>query len=157
MVEAVTQVEHPFMEKFNGRLIGVLRWEQLNELWVTIQTGKTDDWFIYHIGEAPPVTACKPEKLHHFVEEIDKLLKHDHEHDYCGIVYADDKDAPTFIKIYDPNNLGHVCGSSGAPPPLPGWILSKVQPIDLEVAIAPLETEGVGGRKFLVRCNYSAY
>jgi hypothetical protein len=137
LTEAATQLEHPFMEKFSGRLIGVLRWQQLDELWVTIQTGKTDDWFIYHIGEPPPVTACNSDKLHHFIEEIDKLLKHDHEHDYCGIVYADDKNAPTFIKIYDPNNLGHVCGSSGAPPPLPGWILSKIQPIDLEVAIAP--------------------
>lgn len=137
MTETATQVEHPFMEKFQGRLVGILRWQQLDELWQTIQSGKTDDWYIYHIGETPPETVCRSEKLHVFVEEIDKLLKHDHEHDYCGIVYTDDKTAPSFIKIYDPNNLGHVCGSSGAPPPLPGWILSKIQPIDLEVAMAP--------------------
>ncbi|MCP3850062.1 MAG: hypothetical protein GY694_07480 [Gammaproteobacteria bacterium] len=132
---------HPFIEKYHGRLIGILRWEHLTELWETIHeimhTKTANDWFIYHIGEPPPVTACSTEKLHHFIEEIDTLLKHDHEHDYCGIVYVDNKTEPAFIKIYDPNNLGHTCGSNGAPPPLPGWILSKIQPIDLEVSIAP--------------------
>jgi hypothetical protein len=128
---------HPFMEKFHGRLVGILRWEQLDELWETIYAGITNDWFIYHIGEPPPVIACQSNKLQHFVEEIDKLLKHDHEHDYCGIVYVDDKTTPSFIKIYDPNNLGHTCGSSGGPPPLPGWILSKIQPVDLEAVMAP--------------------
>ena len=54
-----------------------------------------------------------------------------------GIVYVDDKTTPGFVKVYDPNNLGHVCGSSGAPPPLPGWILSKLQPIDMEAAMPP--------------------
>lgn len=137
MSQIEAQLEHPFMEKFQGRLLGILRWEQLDELWQTIQSGTTDDWHIYHIGEPPPLTACKSEQLHHFVEEVDKLLRHDHDEDYCGIVYVDDKTQPGFVKIYDPNNLGHVCGSSGAPPPLPGWILSKLQPIDLEAAMPP--------------------
>ena len=138
MTEAATQLKQPFMEKYQGKLIGVLRWEQLDELWQTIQSGITDSWYIYHIGDAPPEAVCSAEKLHQFIKEIDKLLKHDHDHDYCGIVYVDDKTNPAFIKIYDPNNLGHVCGSSGGtPPPLPGWILSQSQPIDLEAAIAP--------------------
>jgi len=135
--QTASQLKQPFMEKFHGKLIGILRWQQLDELWQALQSGSTDDWYIYHIGEAPPTTVCPEEKLVHFINEIDKLLKHDHEHDYCGIVYADNKTHPSFIKIYDPNNLGHVCGSNGAPPPLPGWILSKVAPLDLQAAIAP--------------------
>jgi len=138
VTETATQLKPSFMEKYQGKLIGVLRWEQLDELWQTIQSGISDSWYIYHIGDAPPEAVCSAEKLHHFIKEIDKLLKHDHDHDYCGIVYVDDKTSPAFIKIYDPNNLGHVCGSSsGAPPPLPGWILSQSQPVDLEAAIAP--------------------
>ena len=138
MTETATQLKQPFMEKYQGKLIGVLRWEQLDELWQTIQSGISDSWYIYHIGDAPPEAVCSAEKLLHFIKEIDKLLKHDHDHDYCGIVYVDDKTSPAFIKIYDPNNLGHVCGSSsGAPPPLPGWILSQSQPVDLEAVIAP--------------------
>jgi len=131
------QLKQPFMEKFHGKLIGILRWQQLDELWQAVQSGNTNDWYIYHIGETPPQTVCPQEKLVHFINEIDKLLKHDHEHDYCGIVYVDNKIQPAFIKIYDPNNLGHVCGSNGAPPPLPGWILSKATPLDLQAAIAP--------------------
>ena len=137
MSDTATQLNHPFMEKYQGRLIGVLRWEQLDELWEAIQSGNTDDWYAYHVGDEPPLTPCNSEQLHRFVEEIDKLLRQDHEEDYCGIVYTDDKTKPSFVKIYDPHNLGHVCGSSGAPPPLPGWIISKVQPIDLEAAMPP--------------------
>ena len=138
MSQTTTQLENSFMEKFQGRLIGILRWDQLDELWTTIQAGNTDDWYIYHIGETPPLTTCKPEQLHRFVEEVDKLLRHDHDEDYCGIVYVDNKITPGLIKIYDPNNLGHVCGSSvNTPPPLPGWIISKLQPIDLEAAMPP--------------------
>lgn len=138
MAETTIQLKPSFMDKFQGKLTGVLRWEQLDELWQTIQSGITDSWYIYHIGDAPPEAVCSAEKLHHFIEEIDKLLKRDHDHDYCGIVYVDDKTNPAFVKIYDPNNLGHVCGSSsGAPPPLPGWIISQSQPIDLEADIAP--------------------
>lgn len=137
MSETAVQTAHPFMEKYQGRLLGILRWEQLDELWQVLQSGKTDDWYIYHIGEEPPLTPCSTDQFLHFIDEIDKLLHKDHDEKYCGIVYADDKSSPDFVKIYDPNNLGHVCGSNGAPPPLPGWIISRVQPLDLEVAMQP--------------------
>ena len=62
--------------------------------------------------------------------EIDKLLRQEHNEDYCGIVYADDIKQPAFVKIYDPNNLGVSCGYSDNPP-LPGWVMSKLPPCDL--------------------------
>jgi hypothetical protein len=34
------------------------------------------------------------------------------------------------VKIYDPHNLGVSCGYSDNPP-LPGWVLSKLAPVDL--------------------------
>ena len=71
-----------------------------------------------------------------FVTEIDKLLRKEHDEDYCGIVYADAPSAPTFIKIYDPNNLGVSCGYSDNPP-LPGWVMSLIPPVDLPAAQAP--------------------
>jgi hypothetical protein len=41
------------------------------------------------------------------------------------------------IKIYDPNNLGVSCGYSDNPP-LPGWVLSRIAPVDLQaVDITP--------------------
>ena len=59
----------------------------------------------------------------------------EHEEDYCGIVYADDLQQPSFIKIYDPHNLGVSCGYSENPP-LPGWIMSQIAPCDLPAAQA---------------------
>ena len=59
-----------------------------------------------------------------------------HDEDYCGIVYTDNKEIHAFIKIFDPNNLGVSCGFSDNPP-LPGWILSKIKPVELEAALNP--------------------
>jgi hypothetical protein len=67
---------------------------------------------------------------------INALLHREHEEDYCGIVYAGNTQQPAFIKIFDPNNLGVTCGFS-AKPPLPGWIMSRIAPIDLEPALYP--------------------
>ncbi len=65
-----------------------------------------------------------------FIAGIDTLLRAEHKEDYCGIVYADNPQAPGFIKIYDPHNLGVSCGFSDNPP-LPGWVLSLIPPVDL--------------------------
>ena len=129
--------ETPFLEKFKGGFTGILRWHQLDELWKTILAAGQDDWYIYPIGEQPPVIPCTTEQLSTFITEIDKLLRKDHEENYCGIVYVDDKQNPGFVKIYDPHNLGHVCGSNGSPPPLPGWVLSRLRPVDLQAAMPP--------------------
>ncbi len=130
-----------FLQAYRGSFINMLRWPQLDGLWDTLRAqidGKSDtDWYIYAVGEPPPETPATAEQLETFIVEIDALLRTEHDEDYCGIVYADDRERPSFIKIYDPNNLGAVCGSSGAPPPFPGWILSKLKPADLPVAMPP--------------------
>jgi hypothetical protein len=68
--------------------------------------------------------------------QLDALLRAEHQEDYCGIVYADDPQTPTLVKIYDPHHLGVSCGSS-ANPPLPGWVMSLLPPVDLPAARAP--------------------
>jgi hypothetical protein len=64
---------------------------------------------------------------------MDALLRREHTEDYCGVVYVDNKTQPSFIKIFDPNNLGTSC-SIGLAAPLPAWTLSKIPPIDLPAA-----------------------
>ena len=76
------------------------------------------------------------EQLLVFIDEVDALLRKEHDEEYCAIVYADDHADPAFIKIFDPNNLGVSCGFSENPP-LPGWVLSKMQPVDIEHALQP--------------------
>jgi len=129
-----TQQQDEFMTAFKGSFINMLRWHQLDSLWQTLRT-QTKNWYVYAPGEQPPQTSLNNKQLDTFLSEIDTLLRKDHDEDYCGIVYVDQPDNPEMIKIYDPNNLGSVCGSSGAPAPLPGWIMSTLAPIDLPSAM----------------------
>ncbi len=126
----------PFLAAFRGRFVSALRWHDLDRLWAALRAGPLEGWYIYAVGEAPPGEPAAPEDLEAFLQEVDRLLRAEHEEDYCGIVYADDPGAPSFVKIYDPNNLGMVCGS-GDTPTLPGWVLSRLPPVDLEAAMPP--------------------
>jgi hypothetical protein len=121
----------PFLEAFRGSFRGILQWEQLDRLWDAVRAQAQRGWYIYAIGEEPPRTPADPERLESFLREIDALLRREHEEDYCGIVYADNPEQPALVKIFDPNNLGVVCGYSDNPP-LPGWVLSAQPPCELK-------------------------
>jgi hypothetical protein len=124
-----------FHELNTGRLWAVMSWQQLTAFWLRIDPA---GWYLYAVGEAVPTEPAAEATTIEFVARIDALLRDDHRHDYCGIVYADNLDTPTFIKIYDPNNLGVSCGFS-THPPLPGWIMSRVPPEDLQTERQPPE------------------
>lgn len=120
-----------FYLQYRGSFTGILRWPQLDEFWQTLRSVADEGWYIYAIGETVPTTPVSPEELNRFINEVDALLRKEHDEDYCGVVYVDDKTAPSFVKIYDPNNLGVSCGFSDNPP-LPGWILSLLKPEALD-------------------------
>lgn len=126
----------PYVEKFRGRFTSLMRWHDLDKFWETLKSQADDSWYIYAVGEDAPDNTSPKQQLLTFIDEVDALLRKEHEEDYCAIVYADDHDEPTFIKIFDPNNLGVSCGFSENPP-LPGWVLSKMKPINLETALRP--------------------
>ena len=117
-----------FQQLYTGRLWSVMSWEQLSTFWQRLDTA---GWYVYAVGEAVPAAPAPAATTTEFIARIDALLRDEHRHDYCGIVYADDLERPTFVKIYDPNNLGVSCGFS-TNPPLPGWIMSRVPPDDLQ-------------------------
>ena len=125
-----------YFQSFRGGFFGILRWPQLDELWQKLRNNADAKWYIYAIGEIPPEHISNSDEVNRFIDEIDALLRKEHDEDYCGIVYVDNKENPEFIKIYDPNNLGVVCGFSDNPP-LPGWTISTQKPINLETAIPP--------------------
>lgn len=129
-------VEQNYLDAFKGRFTSLMRWEHLDDFWNTLRNQSTNEWYIYAVGEIPPEQPVAEEHLLKFVDEIDELLHQEHDETYCGIVYTDDKELPEFIKIFDPNNLGVSCGFSDNPP-LPGWILSKIPPVELESALNP--------------------
>jgi hypothetical protein len=117
-----------FDSLFNGTLYSILSWDRLARFWEALDTNA--GWYIYALGEERPATPADGAHVSAFVQEIDVLLRREHDEEYCGIVYADDLEHPSLIKIYDPNHLGASCGSSHQRI-LPGWVLSRVAPSDL--------------------------
>lgn len=115
---------------FGGSFTSALRWHQLDALWEQVRQ-RPDGWYVYAVGTPPPCKQASEDELLHFISEIDHLLRTEHDEKYCGIVYADDLQQPGMIKIYDPHNLGVSCGYSDNPP-LPGWVLSRIAPVDLQ-------------------------
>ena len=122
--------DNDYLAAFRGSFISALRWHQLDDLWERLRE-QPENWFVYAVGHTPPRSVASREEFLNFLEEIDRLLRTEHDENYCGIVYADDPQKPSMVKIYDPNNLGVVCGYSDNPP-LPGWVLSRIPPVDLE-------------------------
>ena len=122
-----------FEQSLSGRFENMLSWAQLDALWdkVNSSTGK---WYLYEIGMDVPETPLSDKELAIEIKNLDEILRANHDHDYCGIVYADNPDAPTLIKIYGPKNLGASCGSSGSKV-WPRWVLSNAQPSAVGVAL----------------------
>lgn len=129
-------IEEVYLTAFKGNFTSTMRWTDLDDFWQVLKTRADDDWYIYAVGEEPPEATVEKEHLLTFIDKIDELLHKEHDETYCGIVYVDDKTEPEFVKIFDPNNLGVSCGFSDNPP-LPGWVLSRVQPVELETALKP--------------------
>jgi len=119
-----------------GRFESLMRWEQLEHFWDNLRPQLDDSWYVYAIGEDAPSQPVSKDQAIKFIEEIDQLLHREHDEEYCGIVYADNHQTPEFIKIFDPHNLGVSCGFSENPP-LPGWVMSKMQPVNLQEALQP--------------------
>jgi len=115
-----------FETRMNGLFYGMVGWHHLEALWGKVRQSP-EGWYVSMVGEAPGESPLAGEALEVFIAEMDALLRRDHDYDYCGIVYADDPAAPTFIKIYDPNHLGSACGSSGGRI-LPRWLLTRIKP-----------------------------
>lgn len=120
----------PFLRAFRGSFTSALRWTDLDALWLRLRADANGGWYLYAIGEPPPTRISDAQTVERFIDEIDALLRREHDERLCGIVYADDLRVPSLVKVYDPNNLGVSCGFSSNPP-LPGWVMSKLAPIDL--------------------------
>ena len=126
---------NPFLQAFRGRLKSTLRWHEFDTTLESINQ-QPEDWYIYQLGTAPPEDTEEAKITQDFTQRINALIRKEHQEDYCGVIYTDSFTEPSFLKIYDPNNLGVSCGFSDNPP-LPGWIMSKIKPIDIPEAMNP--------------------
>lgn len=137
----------PFYQTYRGAFSNLLRWHELDAFWEVLRANASQGWYIYQTDQTPPEQPASAEELCAFIDKLDVQLREEHSEDYCGIVYVDDRTAPSYIKIYDPKNLGVVCGI-GREPIFPGWIISKLKPCSLE-QLPPLAVEKSGWRRFI--------
>lgn len=126
-----------FVKKFKGNFSGILRWHEFDAFWETLALRSDEDWYIYKIGDAPPETTSSVDQFTTFIAETSQFLRVNHKEKYCGVVYVDDVEEPSFIKIFHPKNLGFGICSIVKNTPLPGWILSRVKPVDLAIPAEP--------------------
>ena len=122
-----SNVSKSFEVQWQGRFESLLSWQDFDDFWQVLQDENAEDWYITAVGQTLPETTQSIEDTRAFLLEMSALLHKEHDEDYCGIVYVDNKKAPALIKIYDPSNLGVSCGYSDNPPP-PGWVMSKTKP-----------------------------
>jgi hypothetical protein len=106
------------------------QWDDCNALFDTLISNPADDWYLYDTTTVLPVATIDAERLVTQLKSIKFIIETQHQERYCGIVYVDDLKNPNFVKIFHPNNLGKTCGSSEHPP-IPQWLLSKIQPVDV--------------------------
>lgn len=116
-----------FQQHYNGRFVNMLRWQQLDDLWDKVKQTQPDDWYVYLVKATVPTMPVDSSELNQFIQGVNTFLHQKHDYDYCGIVYVDDHNCPSMIKIFDPTNLGAVCGSSGTKI-LPRWLLTRIPP-----------------------------
>lgn len=126
--DALPAVNPEFDALFNGTLVSLLTWEQLDRFWQRLDPN--GGWYLYALGEPRPHIPAAAAQVEAFIREIDALLRREHHEDYCGIVYTDDPTNPRLVKIYDPSHLGSSCGASKMRI-LPGWVMSRIPPSDL--------------------------
>jgi hypothetical protein len=119
-----------FSQQLDGNFVGMLDWPQLDALWLRVRA-EPQGWYASQSGEAVPTIPLSADGLNHFIDEVDALLRREHKKNFCGIVYADKRAQPGFIKIYDPHNMGSFCSCSSTPVQ-PLWVLSRIKPEPLE-------------------------
>jgi len=129
----MTTDKHTFMQHYRGYFSGIMQWTDLGLFWQTLLGHNDGEWYVYATDEGTPNKPLSVDDFSQFIAHADALLRKQHQQSYCGIVYVDNLTAPSFVKIYDPKNLGVSCGFSDNPP-LPKWIISRLAPVNLEDA-----------------------
>ncbi|MCP5075396.1 MAG: hypothetical protein GY947_19155 [Rhodobacteraceae bacterium] len=116
----------PFWRTHEGRFEGILTWQAFDDLWERLAVSD-GAWYVFDLGTAPPdqpVTGAAFAKSLGLARDMYAPVQ---SRSYCGAVYVDDRDAPTFVKVFDPFNMGSACGCSGERI-LPSFVFSRIMP-----------------------------
>ncbi len=113
-----------FWRAYEGRFKGLPTWAGFDAFWARFEASG-GAWYVFDpSGDAPD--APTPDVTAALVEAR-ALVEQVRGRGFCGAVFADDLDAPSFVKVFDPYRMGGVCGGSGDRV-LPAWIFSRIAP-----------------------------
>lgn len=116
----------PFWNQFRGKFSGVLKWHDMDTLWAELKSTPAN-WYVYNPVSQAPVTVLGEQDFLDFLNEAVRLINQRRNKPNCGLIYVDDFQQPTYIKIFDPANMGSSCSCSTSIP-MPRWIVSKLAP-----------------------------
>lgn len=132
-----------FWHRYSGKFKGVPTWEGFDRFWAVF-TATGGDWYVFDpSGDAPDAPEADLarvfEEARACVEEVREMRS------FCGTVFADDFEKPSFVKVFDPWKMGASCGSSGERI-LPRWIFSRIAPDPLPLLPPELKRKGLFAR-----------
>lgn len=122
----------PWWRTYQGRFKGILTWQAFDRLWARLAEAP-EGWYAYELSGSCPEAPLSAEAFQALLDEANDMYAIARKQSFCGAVYVDDPESPSFIKVFDPNNMGAVCGDSGKRT-LPRWVLSRARPDPLPPA-----------------------
>jgi hypothetical protein len=125
----------PFWAAYQGRFKGVLTWQAFDQLWDRLHASE-QAFHVFDLSRKPSDLAATHDEFSAILDEARQMYEPVRRNSYCGAVYADDLENPSFIKVFDPYQMGGVCGDSGMRT-LPRWVFSTIKPDPLPEAPEP--------------------
>lgn len=113
-----------FWLAYAGRFAGVPTWDGFDKFWARLE-GAGGSWYVFDPAGDAPVSPT--EDFAAVLAEARACVEQVRGRGFCGAVFADDLDAPGFVKVFDPYRMGGVCGGSGERV-MPRWIFSRIAP-----------------------------
>ncbi len=126
-----------FLRLFHGDHLGVLKWEQLDDLWLRLRACADGQWYLITHKETLPEEPASAEQVDAFLNHLDSIIRKHQDPVYCGFVFVNDREDPSLIKIFNPKLLGCGGGPAGSGPSMPTWMISRVRPVPYEPAPPP--------------------
>ncbi len=112
---------------FSGRLYGILQWDRFARIWQYLQDNP-EGWYVRDFRrKALPADPAPADEFRNWLAETEDFLRRRHREEYCGFLYVDNQETPSFLKIFDPRKMGTSCGCSGGIKPR--WTLSRMPPV----------------------------
>jgi len=127
--------ESDFWQLFSKRASGILQWSDMDAFWAQLKHAG-GHWYVFDPSQDAPETPLSGNELQVALDTAQTLVNQRRELPMSGAVYVDNRETPTFFKVFDPANMGSSCSCS-TEPVMPRYIFSRIKPDSLPFAPPP--------------------